>query len=309
MSAALTPTREPRIAMIPFTLAVGPQEVNPPGQKRKTVWILHLQHKARLADFLRVAMTPGVQFQLASPAAQTPEEAAKEEPPEDLAEQIEEVGAREDPQSISTPEGVRVTPGATPPATPAGATSAPAQPEQKPPAKKAETRGAKTETKQAPAETKPAGKTEPAKRGRPPNPKPPERINIEKMALEILGPDSMTTFVMPEMVRLFGEKARLPDLDGKQLETLAESIQKEKLVRKSVIAFPSEDEPQRLALRKQLNSTLKAKFDGDVDRCVGWLKELYNTTTSETLSLAELKVALERSKETEPGAEPDFPLF
>jgi hypothetical protein len=81
------------------------------------------------------------------------------------------------------------------------------------------------------------------------------------------------------------------------------------LVRKSVIAFPSEDAPQRLALRKQLNSTLKAKFDGDVDRCVGWLKERYNTTTSETLSLAELKVALERSKETEPGAEPDFPLF
>jgi 5S rRNA maturation endonuclease (ribonuclease M5) len=454
-----------RVRFIPLKLTLGPQDVVPPKGTKKTVWIVHLRQDFKLSDLQQAALTspersflpPGTVLALPEPDI--------DKAPEDLVGPFEgetQEGEFQEVGTVSTPEGVAVVPVSSP-ATPGGTTSDPAQPEQKPPVKKVETKGAKTETKPPPAETKgqskmvatydytdaegtllfqtlryspkdfrqrrPDGKgkwlwnldgvnkvlyhlpevLEAIKKGMPiyivegekdveslqklglvatTNPMGagkwrPEyseslagakivllrdedeagrkhaamvvksltgkvnsvvtqelpgdskdvsdwletggtkaelerlvgetsnlaKINIEKLAREILGAEGMTGFVMPEMVRLFGEKARLPDLDDKQLEILAESIQKEKLSRKSVIAFPPEDEPQRLALRKQLNSALKAKFDGDVDRCVGWLKERYNTTTSETLSLAELKVALERSKETEPGAAPDFPLF
>lgn len=76
-----------RIRMIPLALRVGPQEVVPPGGKKKTVWIMHIVEKStKLADFLRMIQSvgSGPKFFLSSPASQTPEEAAKEEPPDDL---------------------------------------------------------------------------------------------------------------------------------------------------------------------------------------------------------------------------------
>jgi hypothetical protein len=61
-----------RIAMIPLTLSLGPQEVTPEGGKKKTVWVLHLTSLATLADIQKAALVPPAQALL--PAPEPPEE-------------------------------------------------------------------------------------------------------------------------------------------------------------------------------------------------------------------------------------------
>jgi hypothetical protein len=65
-----------RCSLIPLTLALGPVEVTPQGQTKKTVYIMHIKKDVRLADLARLAQLPPAKVLLPEPAA--------EEPPEDL---------------------------------------------------------------------------------------------------------------------------------------------------------------------------------------------------------------------------------
>jgi len=65
-----------RIAFIPLTLAVEPQEVTPPGIGRKTVHILTVRAEVKLADIIRISRQRPTQVLLPT--------LNEEEPPEDL---------------------------------------------------------------------------------------------------------------------------------------------------------------------------------------------------------------------------------
>jgi len=65
-----------RIAFIPLILSVEPQEVNPPGEGRKTVHILNVRADVKLADIIRVSRQKPAQVLLPT--------VEEEEPPEDL---------------------------------------------------------------------------------------------------------------------------------------------------------------------------------------------------------------------------------
>ena len=65
-----------RCSMIPLTLALGPIEVTPPGQKKKTVYIMHIKKDIKLADLARLAQLPPAQVLMPEPEVT--------EPPEDL---------------------------------------------------------------------------------------------------------------------------------------------------------------------------------------------------------------------------------
>lgn len=84
-----------RCSMIPLTLALGPVEVSPPGQKKKTVYIMHIQKGVRLADLARVAQLPPARVLIPEPEA--------EEPPSDLFP--EPVLAGEEPPPEAEEEG------------------------------------------------------------------------------------------------------------------------------------------------------------------------------------------------------------
>jgi len=65
-----------RCSMIPVTLALGPIEVSPAGEKKKKVHILHIKKDIRWADLARLALLPGPRVLIPEPEA--------EEPPEDF---------------------------------------------------------------------------------------------------------------------------------------------------------------------------------------------------------------------------------
>lgn len=65
-----------RCSMIPLTLALGPIEVSPPGQTKKTVYIMHIKKNVTLAELAKVAQLPPGKVLLPEPET--------EEPPEDL---------------------------------------------------------------------------------------------------------------------------------------------------------------------------------------------------------------------------------
>jgi hypothetical protein len=161
-----------------------------------------------------------------------------------------------------------------------------------PPAKKAETKGPKTETKQAPAETKPAGKGTKA----PEKKAEPAKIDVEKLAKEVLGDDGSTSFVMPEMVRLFGEKVRLPDLNAEQLQSIAINIRGEKVRR---------DTRTKDALRKELGRILMKDKGMAREDCPAWLKGVAGVETTEKLSIQELEAAIDKAKGFQPAGTVD----
>jgi hypothetical protein len=73
-----------RCSMIPLTLALGSIEVTPPGQSKKTVYVMHIKEDVRLADLARLAQLPAAQVLLPEPEV---EEAPEDlYPPEILAE-------------------------------------------------------------------------------------------------------------------------------------------------------------------------------------------------------------------------------
>jgi hypothetical protein len=65
-----------RCSMVPLTLTLGPIEVFPPGQTKKTVHIMHIKKDIQLSQLAQIAQLP--------PAKVLIPEADTEEPPEDL---------------------------------------------------------------------------------------------------------------------------------------------------------------------------------------------------------------------------------
>lgn len=72
----LRPFTKGRISFIPLILAVGPQEVNPPGEGRKTVHVLKLWSPVKLSDLIRISRQKVVEVLLPG--------VDEEEPPGDL---------------------------------------------------------------------------------------------------------------------------------------------------------------------------------------------------------------------------------
>jgi hypothetical protein len=65
-----------RCSMIPLTLALGPIEVSPPGQTKKTVYIMHIKKNIKIAELARIAQLPAAKVWIPEPETA--------EPPEDL---------------------------------------------------------------------------------------------------------------------------------------------------------------------------------------------------------------------------------
>jgi hypothetical protein len=335
---ALKLTGEPRIGLVPLGLALGPQEVNPPGQKKKTVQIMHLTTgKLKLGDFLRaLQIAPAKVFALPQPIAQTPQEAELEEPPGDL---LGPYGDEPDEKQPETPE------------CPASGTSAPTT-EDPPKEKKGPGRPAKPKPEtqaemnaRTARENAQVATTAPqtAGAGSPPPDPQPAKIDVVAMSKQVLGENSVRDFLMPEMVRLYGQMMRLSDLTAEQTQALARAIDSERERRVARLGSPPSAEEEaatadlvakaaakaagtqaqppadptaapeyvkeHTALRKQLNRTLMERFNKNQDACIEWLDQKFHTRTSETLGLAELRKAVELSKEAAPTEESGPALF
>lgn len=94
-----------RIAFIPLILAVGPQEVTPPGIGRKTVHILTVRADVKLADIIRISRQRPTQVLLPT--------LNEEEPPDDLFPKevigkSDVVSAEEDTLEVVSPTAVVV---------------------------------------------------------------------------------------------------------------------------------------------------------------------------------------------------------
>lgn len=85
-----------RCSFIPLTLALGPIEVTPPGQTKKTVHIMHIKKDMKLADIARIALLPPGQVLIPEP--ETEEAPADLIPAEVLAEAEE--SSEEDRQAV-----------------------------------------------------------------------------------------------------------------------------------------------------------------------------------------------------------------
>lgn len=63
-----------RCSMLPLTLAVGPVEVSPMGEKKKTVYIMHIEKDIKIADLARLALLPAPRVLCPEPEAEEPPE-------------------------------------------------------------------------------------------------------------------------------------------------------------------------------------------------------------------------------------------
>jgi hypothetical protein len=90
-----------RCRMIPLTLALGPVEVNPPGLKKKTVYIMHLKKDIKWADLARLAQLPPARVLLPEPETEEPPE---ELFPREVLAEAESPPTAEQPQSTGRPE-------------------------------------------------------------------------------------------------------------------------------------------------------------------------------------------------------------
>ena len=75
-----------RCSMIPLTLALGPIEVSPLGQKKKTVYIMHIKKNIKLSDLAKVALLPPAQALIPPPEV---EEAPADLYPEEVLAEAE----------------------------------------------------------------------------------------------------------------------------------------------------------------------------------------------------------------------------
>jgi len=213
-------TGKPQLALIPFILAMGPQEVNPPGQKRKTVWILHLEQKTKLGDFLRAIINPRGQFLLTTPVTQTAEEAAKEEVAGDL---MGSFGDEDQPPPGDEPETTSeqkktTTKKPTRRDEKKQLTGGGASTEQHPP-------GPATSALEAAAKKQAEGKVG----------EPLGEMELSLLATQLLGDESWALFVIPKMMQLFGHT------DYKQMD-LSQTI----LLKHAIVA-----EGERRAMEKK----------------------------------------------------------
>ncbi|MDD8013907.1 MAG: hypothetical protein PHX05_10550 [Acidobacteriota bacterium] len=104
------------------------------------------------------------------------------------------------------------------------------------------------------------------------------------------------------------EAAATADLVAKAAAKAAASKRDQEVAERPSTPAP-ETAKEHTALRKELNRSLMERFNKDKDACIAWLKENFHTTTSEAMGLAELKVAIERSKEAAPAGESEPTLF
>jgi hypothetical protein len=283
-------TGKRQIAMIPFTLAMGPQEVNPPGQKRKTVWILHLKNEAKLGDLLRIIANPLAQFLLTTPVAQTAEEAAKEELPGDL---LGSFGDEEEPgEDEASEQGKKTT-----------TTKKSRKPDD---GKKQLTAGGAASTTEHPpgpaataleeAAKKQAGQVVGA---------PLLEIDLFMMAKELLGDGSWELFVLPKMMQLFGH-TEYKQMDLTQTILLKHSITGEAerramekknqqppspgglLPRGGQVEKKQKGTSVEEELRKDITASLKA-ITQNREEALQWLQEHFQVKTLAGMSVDQLK--------------------
>jgi len=109
-----------RIAFIPLILSLGPRDVNPPGEGRKTVHVLNIRADVKLADIIRISRQKPSQVLLPT--------LEEEEPPEDLypeevlaeAEGVEVIGTSvvtDDTTLAASPKATEQEASSSPPKT------------------------------------------------------------------------------------------------------------------------------------------------------------------------------------------------
>jgi hypothetical protein len=105
-----------RCSMMPLTLALGPVDVSPPGQTKKTVYVMHIKKNIKLAQLARIAQLPPGRVLIPEPETDEPpgdlfpEDVIAESEPGTSAdvpwEDIENLGKTEgekrDPEAIKT---------------------------------------------------------------------------------------------------------------------------------------------------------------------------------------------------------------
>jgi hypothetical protein len=104
------------------------------------------------------------------------------------------------------------------------------------------------------------------------------------------------------------EEAATADLVAKAAAKAAASKSDQEIAEKPGVPAPAVSK-EHTALRKELNRSLLVRFHDDKDACIKWLEDNFHTKTSEAMGLAELKVAVERSKEAAPAGESEPSLF
>ena len=90
-----------RCSMIPLTLALGPIEVSPLGQKKKTVYIMHIKKDIKLSDLAKVALLPPAQALIPPPEV---EEVPADLYPEEVLAEEPEPEAKPGPETEPMPE-------------------------------------------------------------------------------------------------------------------------------------------------------------------------------------------------------------
>jgi len=265
MAERVTGVRQ--IAMIPFTLAIGPQEVNPPGQKRKTVWIMHLKNELKLGDLLRIIANPSRQFLLEQPVAQTAEEAVKEEVPGDLRgsfgdEDEPPVEEFQDTKTGATSSEGKKTPTTAPKRTrrdekkrlPGGAAST----DQHPPGPAATALEEAAKRQQAGAVGEPL-----------------KEIDLFMLAKDLLGEGSWEAFVLPKMMQLFGHT------DYKQMDLSQTILLKHAIEDEGKRRAEEKKKPPETAPASQVDGALQPGTAGQI-----------NTTPASPEEKREIVVAL-----------------
>lgn len=91
--------KDGHIAGVPITLKLAPQDAQPPGGKKKTIFVVHLVIPLKLGEVVRLAQTPiSARFRLAV-GPMTVEEIERDGIPEDLAGPFEEEDKTEPPKT------------------------------------------------------------------------------------------------------------------------------------------------------------------------------------------------------------------
>lgn len=86
----------PRCSFIPLKLCLGPEEVSPPGQKKKTVRIMHIKKDITFAELAKAAAQPLLRAFVPEPET--------EEPPDDLIPAAVIAAAEEAVPHVEVPE-------------------------------------------------------------------------------------------------------------------------------------------------------------------------------------------------------------
>lgn len=316
-----------RCSMIPLTMFLGPIEVSPEGQKRKTVHVLQFKLETmRLADVARLALLPPARALMPAPAE-------TEEPPDDLFPRevldgtplvVDEDGVIHSPPR-PTP-GEQQAPPQSPPQTPSPQQAPPQQPQSQskaPPEKRGRGRPRRDQQQQRPGEQKPG-------QGKPGLPIPPHNIppatgaedikptemDVFVLAQERLGKEAWDSWVAPKMQELF-QTTKFDSLDVPQRNILVSAIDAEGMRRRMGTVMPPqqppakpapqkppEDQKKREELKKDLQQILKGKGRSR-EESIDWVRTAFGLTSTDTpvteqLTLEQLGQAIEKARALAP---------